>query len=494
MAIKPQLIAATFVALISSTAAAQQFGPPMGNQFGPRPGSQQQMMSPQMSPQQMYAPGQTAFASPAENPQGYNPSPGAPLTMRGAPGPGFGPAGMQQQDGIQLVSASAPNPAPSQNMPGAAAPNGAPMYMDPGNAVYQQGGPAGIDNGMPCGQCGPGYPGMQQPGMGPGPNGCGCGSFAAPEPTTPRWYFRGEVVWLMRNNPNDRNLTTYNNLSNDKDRLNNRFLLNTDDVDFGLVPGMRLTLGHYLTDRTAIEGAFYGTNNWDERNGTPQFPSANGAGPLSPYWGNGGGPFNTAAFSNSNQQIASYQSSFDSAELGIRQWITPTMSVLLGFRFINVGDQFQLTATNNATNEDVGREGFYRTWTTNNLIGLQFGTEYTHELFFRWLYFSVECKGGAFLNFADQKNLLFNTGTTYDQRSARDTQFSSMLDLSVAVSALVGNHLTLRGGYTFLFLDGIALATDQLDTNPTMTNSRDFIADKGAMTLQGPFVGGEIAW
>jgi hypothetical protein len=253
-------------------------------------------------------------------------------------------------------------------------------------------------------------------------------------------------------------------------------------------------LGHYLTDRTAIEGAFYGTNRWDASNGTQQFPSTNGVGPLSPYWGSGGGPFSTSAFLNSNQQVATYYTTFDSAELGVRQWITPNMSALLGFRYINVGDKFGLTATNNALNADAGQIGQYETWTTNNLIGVQFGTEYTHELFFHWLFCSVEGKGGAFVNFADEKNLLFNSGTTYDQRSARDTQFASMLDLSVAVSALVGNHLTLRGGYTFLFLDGVALSTDQLDGNPTLNNSRNFIADKGTMTLRGPFVGGEIAW
>ena len=228
--------------------------------------------------------------------------------------------------------------------------------------------------------------------------------------------------------------------------------------------------------------------------GTAAYPSANGLGPLSPYWGNGGGPFSTSAFSNSNQQFATYQSSFNSGELNIRQWITPSMSALLGLRFINVGDQFQLTATNNASNEDAGQVGFYRTWTDNNLLGLQFGTEYTHELFTRWLFFSIEGKAGAFLNFADQKNLLFDTGTTYDQRSSRETQFSSMCDLSFSLTALVSNHLTLRGGYTFLFLDGVALATDQLDTNPTMNNSRGFIADNGTMTLQGPFVGAELAW
>ena len=60
-----------------------------------------------------------------------------------------------------------------------------------------------------------------------------------------------------------------------------------------------------------------------------------------------------------------------------------------------------------------------------------------------------------------------------------------MFDLSVALTALVSDHLTLRGGYTFLFLDGVALATDQLDTNPTMNNSRNFLADKGSLHSAG---------
>ena len=140
---------------------------------------------------------------------------------------------------------------------------------------YAQPGP-GMENGMAYGTQPPManvYPGEPQ---GPGP--MPYGPFTAPEPVTPRWYFRGEAVWLSRNNPNDRNLTSYNNSSNASDRLNNRFILDTDDLGFGLTPGMRLTLGHYLTDRTAIEGQFYGTNNWDERTGTRAFPSA--AGPV----------------------------------------------------------------------------------------------------------------------------------------------------------------------------------------------------------------------
>ena len=77
---------------------------------------------------------------------------------------------------------------------------------------------------------------------------------------------------------------------------------------------------------------------------------------------------------------------------------------------------------------------------------------------------------------------------------ASGVQFTPMTDLSFSLTALVSNHLTLRGGYTFLFLDGVALAPDQFDTNPLANNANNFIADKGTLTMQGPFVGGELAW
>jgi hypothetical protein len=180
--------------------------------------------------------------------------------------------------------------------------------------------------------------------------------------------------------------------------------------------------------------------------------------------------------------------------LGVRHAIWGTTSVLAGFRYMNVGDLFQLAAFDNSTNTDPNGNGFYRTWTNNNLVGFQLGTEYTHDLWFPKLYLGIDCRGGIYANFAEQKNLLFNSGDTYDQRSDREVQFASAWDLTFTLSYLATDHLTIRGGYTFLFIDGLALAPDQLDTNPTMQNARNFIADNGTLTLQGPFVGGELAW
>jgi hypothetical protein len=474
MAMKPQLIAAMVVVLTVSSATAQQYGPMNGSDGGAYPAPSSQMI---------YSAVQPPFSTAPPSQMGYN----------GAP-PVFAATEMSMgQGGLQLASTafSGPvnGPAPQNPAEAGIPSNAGANYMDPAGPMYA----AGPQSGDPTMTYGPG------PGMAPGyptapPGAAAYGAFPTPEPVTPRWYVRGEIVWLARSSPNDRNLTSYNNASSTSDPLNNRFILDTDALPFGLAPGTRITIGHYLTDRTAIEGEFYGANNWDDHAGTLAYPSTNGLGPLSSYWGTGGGPFSTSAFSNSNQQLASYQSSFNSAEVGVRQWVLPSLSVLAGFRFISVADQFQLTATNNASNIDAGQAGYYRTWTNNNLGGLQVGTEYTHDLYMRWLFFSIEGKAGAFFNFVDEKNMLFNTDTTYNQRSARETQIATMFDLSLALTALVSDHLTLRGGYTFLLLDGVALASDQLDTNPTLASSRDFLADKGAMTLQGPFVGAEIAW
>jgi hypothetical protein len=272
-------------------------------------------------------------------------------------------------------------------------------------------------------------------------------------------------------------------------------LLSTDDVTYPLEPGMRLTLGRYLTDTWMIEGTYYGAVNWDRRNGTPNFPTgANGVGPLLPYWGPGFGAFDTGAFTGSNVQTASYESQFNSGELNVRHAVWGTTTILGGIRYMNLGDFFQLAASDNANNTNSNGSGFYRTWTNNNLIGVQLGTEYAHDLWFPRLFGSIDCRGGIYANFDEQKNLLFNSGDTYNQRSDRQVQFASGWDLTFTLSYLATDHLTIRGGYTFLYLDGIALAPNQLDTNPTMLSARKFIADNDTLTLQGPFVGAELAW
>jgi hypothetical protein len=495
MNLRPLVLGVSLLAGAAPVALAQQMAPPEldGSDLG---FTAAQMADFAGQPDVVYAaapapvqpgfmPGQQPYAVPIvgqpdisqlQQPQtlmmGYQtPSPGAPPPLQQ-------PANPQQM-------LTAPPAAIAPNWLNANFPQ--PMMPGPPDALgYGPAcGPPGADSLAPGAPCG------VDPYNGACPNGLAAGC----NPSRPAWYLRGDSIWMQRSRTDNHDLTSYDNLNNTSDPLNGHFLLSTDYVTYPLEPGTRVTLGRYLTDTWMIEATYLGAINWDRRNGTPDFPTgANGLGPLLPYWGPSIGPFDTSAFTGSNVQIASYESQFNSLELGVRHSIWGTTSILAGFRYINVGDLFQLAAFDDSANTNSNANGFYRTWTNNNLAGFQLGTEYSHDLWFPRLFGSIDCRGGVYANFAEQKNLLFNSGDTYDQRSDRQVQFASVFDLTFALSYLATDHLTIRGGYTFLYLSGIALAPDQLDTNPTTLSSRNFIADNDTLTLQGPFVGGELVW
>ena len=413
--------------------------------------------------------GQPDFAGPQTQLMGYQAAPAGPLApQQGAP------TANPQQMMTPPPDAITPN-WPNANIPQPMMPGSPPMEYGPSY------GP-----GTPAGPGGDPYGGAYPSGLAPA---------AGSNPPRPAWYLRGDNVWLNRSRADDHNLTSYDNLNTASDPRNGHFLLDTNEVTYPLESGMRITLGRYLTDTWMIEGTYYGDVSWDRRNGTANFPTgANGLGPLLPYWGPNVGAFDTSAFTGANVMTAAYETQFNSFELNVRHSIWATTSIMAGFRYMNVGDLFQLTASDNANNSTPGAVGIYRTWTNNNLVGFQLGSEYAHDLWFPRLYGSVDWRGGVYANFAEQKNLLFNTGDTYDQRSVRDVPFATAWDITFTLSYLATDHLTIRGGYTFLFIDGIALAPDQLDTNPTTLSSRRIIADNDSLTLQGPFVGAELAW
>ncbi len=193
------------------------------------------------------AAGQPDFAPPQTLMMGYQAPPAGP--------PGFQPAAQPNPQQMQMLSA--PPAAIAQAWPNANMPQ--PMMQGPaGSFGYGPGcGPYGGPDGPPSGP----VPGID-PYNAAGPNGL------APDcnPPRPCWYLRGDSVWLTRSRPDDHNLTSYENLNNAKDPLNNQFLLSTDTVTYPLEPGMRLTLGRYLTDTWMIEATYYGAVDWDRRN------------------------------------------------------------------------------------------------------------------------------------------------------------------------------------------------------------------------------------
>ena len=152
MATRPQLLAATLVVLMASSARAQQYYPMSGGGYGPG--------SPSM-PQVVDAAAQFPFVAQS----------GAPMVCA--------PQGMDQ-GGIQLATVSLPD-SPARTAPPA---GGMAIPANPGftttNPVYTQ--EPTQDFGMPYG---PG-PQMQQGYPMPAAGAAPYGGFPMPEPVTPR--------------------------------------------------------------------------------------------------------------------------------------------------------------------------------------------------------------------------------------------------------------------------------------------------------------------
>ena len=133
-------------------------------------------------------------------------------------------------------------------------------------------------------------------------------------------------------------------------------------------------------------------SRWEDRVRTP-LDEVNQ--PYNPYWGDDNeSSFDISAFANSAQYIASYETKFDSAELGIRRWVRPDTSVLIGFRYMRLDENLSLLSRDQGS-ADPGALGLYDVRTRNDLFGVQFGTEFVHPLWVPWLCFNFEEIGRA---------------------------------------------------------------------------------------------------
>jgi hypothetical protein len=79
------------------------------------------------------------------------------------------------------------------------------------------------------------------------------------------------------------------------------------------------------------------------------------------------------------------------------------------------------------------------------------------------------------------------TGGTADRLAA-------ILELGVNGSFDVCDHLTVRAGYNFLYLSGVALAPEQLDSRPNIAGSRQSVSAGGSIFMYGPSTGFDIVW
>ena len=197
---------------------------------------------------------------------------------------------------------------------------------------------------------------------------------------------------------------------------------------------------------------------------------------------------------------ASYASKLDNLEWNFRQWVLLDprrlqVSVLVGGRYMNLDERFYYH-TESAVPAPGGAANSITTDTANGMLGVQVGAMFKFHADPGW-WIDFEIKGAAFDNAANQRTLFENQGAAayQGQHVGSSTGHTSTfaLDLKLTITMQVTPQLAVRGGYQALWLDGLALAPENLSHDPAiLAHGPATLATNGKVAYHGPHLG--ITW
>jgi hypothetical protein len=320
--------------------------------------------------------------------------------------------------------------------------------------------------------CGP-YPYGSCPndGMGKG-NGCGCGNCGPCVPPNPI-YFSAEGLVLTRDNQANNQVIAFNGLT--------PALSVGDFDDFDWKGGPSFVFGYRPTPMDLWELSYFGLQDWNE---TLSLGSDLSAISLPPTLGSLiGGPFDAIDILN-----VTYSSEIHDAEVNYfwhpdRKWL----NWMVGFRYFQLDEQFNISAF------EVEDLGVYNTRAVNNLYGGQLGCR-AHFCTERCS-FSLTGKAGAFGNSVQMQQQIGPEGFPI----IRDTNVSQgywafVGQVGCSVTYNFARHWYVMGGYDALWLEGVALAPDQLDFSVLDPEAGTRINHNGSLFLHGAHAGIGFQW
>jgi hypothetical protein len=244
---------------------------------------------------------------------------------------------------------------------------------------------------------------------------------------------------------------------------------------FDFEPGGRVGLGVRVKE-TEVEASYAWLNEWTAS------CHRNDSGLLF---------FSTGTFfsdyTNADQASAEYQSRWQNGELNLYRYsVIPRTQpfgggFIFGLRYAILREKIGLTyhkGSNRST---------YDVETKNRLGGAQIGFSLAWNPT-SWLSWDFFAKGGGFYDWIKGKDFLGNENNTVVIRSGEKSDHSVpiFVEGSLAFALRFSKWFDLRAGYQFFYLNGVALAPDQLSKKTTGSPS---IRPNGAILLQGAFAG-----
>lgn len=268
-------------------------------------------------------------------------------------------------------------------------------------------------------------------------------------------------------------------------------VLSTADLEPEFDAGTRITVGRRIFGCYRLEGTYWGSFQWRD-DAAAVSTNAGGVGNLSTLLSGGFG--NAAVPGLDANSFVSIQSGtqMNNGEINLLYWIDMPpgpfdVSLLVGGRYLDVRDQFNLVAINAV------QENRLQVNTQNRMSFVQIGLASDWLVSSRFWY-NFTLKGGIGNN---DTNLVSDYTVTAGgvpgapnnfQRSQNRTVWLG--DLSLVANFQITPWLVARVGYQALFLNGLAVASDNIQTsNPLLTNGPVQLNDASNGVFHGPLIG-----
>lgn len=287
----------------------------------------------------------------------------------------------------------------------------------------------------------------------------GCGEQICGCTCVRSWTFRAEaIIW-------DRAGGTTAPL------INAPIVLNASDIDGGWRVGPRLTaIKHGVFDSCwDLEVAYFGIDGW---NGAQTVAGVTTI-------------LTTPTINFAAAPVAfGYSSSLQNGEVNGRRAYNDRVTWLVGFRTLQIDELL-------ATNINAGL-GNYSVATQNRLYGGQVGLD---ALLFDGPCWRVNAvgKAGIYGNSSDQVTRTAGIGGALPFINYTGNQTSFVGEFGVNAGYRMTDNLTLIGGYNLLWVNGVALAPDQLAATNIATGVGT-LANNGNVLYHGVNVGLEYGW
>jgi hypothetical protein len=282
----------------------------------------------------------------------------------------------------------------------------------------------------------------------------------------PSWYVQAEALYFA-------------NESNGPVSLSNAFSL----PEFSYAWGMRVTMGRRQDQLNRWEISYAGPFKW-ELAGDLRGPALTADLATDD-------DINISAFNFAQYHRQSYESSLHSIELNKRWDDWDTMSLLVGLRYFGLDEDYSFYSLGSPP---LAEEGLFTVTTRNHLIGPQCGLDVMHPIgASNRLSVTAKTKLGAYANFADGDARLVNAGVEELNNDDEETEFAFQWELGFLANLQVTPRFSLRCGYEFWYLYGLALVPGQTVSPLSQSTLTNLDAEQDTW-YHGAVLGGALVW